>query len=596
MYFIYLLSILILVYILPALAIWPRLLLSSRTSIAIPFVSIAIVTLLQKLLFFMGSFSHINVIFISGLILIVAIFRLKALKKASFDWPKSHKFILTINLLLFLYFSSSLGTSSFDTHDEIYSWNMWAVQHYLEEKPDYYYTQSPYPQQFPILLAYIYKFWGNLELQLPIKASLAIFPFCIFSAIGLVSQNVSANLLNYLLLLAMLFALNLGTYLDDGLADPLMTSALLVSVYCFIMYTQQKQSPFLWLTLISGVVALYAKQPALIWALLTFPVLSLSNVLRKSLPNITLIACALLVLAALLWIYGEGQNFYNNPGVINASQGNRQAFEQILYASKTYLWNKPLLTTLFIISLFSAIKSRRYLDLFLFLLLPSLILWFIFGAYSFRLGMHIVFLAALILAANNYADSSVLGLNRSINTCLQNYKLIIYSIFTLLVLVLSLRNIPKAKAEYGQEFSFYTGSKNTIHKYFGNDARVVFSEIYNQPEKVLWIPSNYIYGIFYGHNIVIRPQYTGNPSLYDEKQLLSEIQLYKPNYLFDAGNYVAYGPASKVLRSLAKQCDIFDKIATPPNKYNYTTYKLKEDIALLKSCYKILNPEKTICR
>ncbi len=591
MYFIYLLSLLSLVYIVPALAVWPKLLLSSRTSIVIPFVSIAIVILLQKLLSLLGLFSHGSVLLISGVSLIVAIFRLKSFRKWSFDWPKPQRFIFALGLLLFLYFSSSLGTHSFDAHDEIYSWNMWAVQHYLGEEPDYYYTKSPYPQGLPILLAYAYKLLGSIELQLPVKASLAIFPFCLFMFIGLVSKNTFANTVNYLMLLVLLLILGLGAYLDDGLADPLMTSAIMASVYCFIMYQRQKKLTFLWLSVISGIVALYTKQPALIWALFAFPVLSLGNVLRKKLPNIMIIASVLLILVALLWIYGEGQNFYSNRGVIKSSQNDRQVIEQLLHSGKLYLWNKPLFAALLIVSLFSAIKSRRHIDLFLFLLLPSLVLWFLFGAYSFRLGIHIAFLAALILAANDYASISSLKLYRTVNLRFHKYKLIVYSLLTLLILFASLQNIGKSKEEYGKGFNLYIGGKNTIYKYFGDDASTVFSQLYNQPQKVIWAPSNYLYGVFYGHNTVIRPQYNGRPSLYDEEKLLSEIQHHQPDYLFDAGNYVAYGPASRILRRVAIKCNILDRIASPPNKYAYSTYKLKKDAALLTACYKAFSTQ-----
>ncbi len=587
MYVVYLLGLLILVYVTPALAAWPRLLLSSRTSVIIPFVSIAIVILLQKLLSLLGLFSHGSVLLISGASLIIAIFRLKSLRKLPFDWPKPHRFIFALGLLIFLYFASSLGTHSFDTHDEIYSWNMWAVQHYLGEKPDYYYTKSPYPQGFPILLAYAYKLLGNIELQLPVKASLAIFPFCLFIIIGLVSKNVFVNTVNYLVLLIVLFVLGLGVYFDDGLADPLMTSCLIASVYCFIMYKQQKQASFLWLSVVSGMVALYTKQPALIWALFAFPVLSIGNVLRKKLPSIVIVASTVLMLIALLWVYSEGKNFYDNSGVIKRSQNDRQVIGQLLYSGKRYLWGKPLLAALLIISLFSAVRSRQHLDLFLFLLIPSLALWFLFGAYSFRLGIHIVFLAALILAANDYASISSLKPYKIINLNFQNYKLAVYGLLTLLILFASLKNIEKAKEEYGEGFSLYLGSKNTIYKYFGDASGTVFSQLYLQPQKTIWAPSNYLYGIFYGHNPVIRPQYSEKgPPLYSGEQLMSEIQRYQPDYLFDAGNYVAYGPASLILRALAIRCNIFDKITLPPNRYNYTTYKLKKDSTLLENCHK----------
>ena len=60
-----------------------------------------------------------------------------------------------------------LGTSSFEDHDEIYSWNMWGVQHALGEQHDLFYTVAPYPQTFSYLIAWSYQLLGSIDLQTP---------------------------------------------------------------------------------------------------------------------------------------------------------------------------------------------------------------------------------------------------------------------------------------------------------------------------------------------------------------------------------------------------------------------------------------------
>ena len=66
-----------------------------------------------------------------------------------------------------------------------------------------------------------------------------------------------------------------------------------------------------------------------------------------------------------------------------------------------------------------------------------------------------------------------------------------------------------------------------------------------------------------------------------------------PDYLFYAGDKVAYGPGSKVLYDLAQRdCPyLFETVAAPPNMFGYITYRLKKDLQLLAQCqYSISNP------
>lgn len=170
MYLIYCLVLLLLVYLAPACALNPALLLSSRTAVAIPFVSIATVVVIQKALELTDRYSHELVLLVSLALLVIAVIRvfllLRSLRPASgmdageqrFDWPATHRVLLVLSCLFGLYWAAQLGTSGFDTDDEIYSWNLWAVQHYLGHDIDFYYTQSPYPQLFPILISWCYKF------------------------------------------------------------------------------------------------------------------------------------------------------------------------------------------------------------------------------------------------------------------------------------------------------------------------------------------------------------------------------------------------------------------------------------------------------
>jgi hypothetical protein len=587
MYLIYCIELLVFVYIAPALAVWPRLVQCSTTAIAIPFLSIIIIAFIKTALVFIGEFSQTVILFISVGFTFMAVYRVKnVLIKSRLDWPKEHLTIIAINLIISLYFFVKLSVSSFDTHDEIYSWNMWAVQHYYGEPIDYYYTQSAYPQLFSVLIAYCYKVLGNIELQLPVKALLAIFPFSMLTAIGIAPKETSnTNVARYfVIMLLLVLGTGIKKFFYDGLADPMMAAALTVSVFLFIRYqNEMDRTDLLWLSVLCGIASAYTKQPALIWILISFPVISLISVAVYRGPKVMIVAAGILVASGLIWVFGSGIGFYMNQGVINASQQGREVSEQLVFAINSYFVQKPFILLLFVMSIISIIRARRYGDIFLFLLMPSLVAWFLFGAYSLRLGIHVVCLAALLLTATNYKLPflEVLKIWERIGALFQRKILLL----TLLVVVVSALAASKSIRKIDEEFDLYEGGKNTIYKYFGDHAAFIYNKIYNNPDILLWIPSNYIYGIFYGHNKVIRPDYASSPK-YTIEHVISEIKAHRPDYLFYSGPTVAYGPGSHLLYELAeKRCPyLFEKVAGPPNKFGYIVYRLQKDEMLMSQC------------
>ena len=591
MYLIYCIILLLFVYIVPALAIYPRIMLSARTVAVIPFMSIFIIALIKSFLVLIGAFSHIVVLLVSIGLLLGALYRVAAvLAKSRLDWPKPHQLIIMFNLLLMLYFSVILGSSSFNSHDEIYSWNMWAVQHFLGEPVDYYYTKSPYPQLFSIIIAYCYKILGNIELQLPVKALFAIFPFCLLTAIGLAPKEASyVNVARYfVLMLVLVFGTGLNKCFDRGLADPMMASALTVSVFLFLRYVcNTERTEQLWFSVICGIVAVYTKQPALIWVIISFPIISLISVSRNKLPFIMIAAATILFIAGLAWVSGSGSNFYSNQGVINASQHGRNLCEQLMFAINRYFVKRPLILLLLATSFISVIKTKKYRDIFFSLLMPSLLAWFIFGAYSLRHGIHVVSLAALLLTTTGYKlpFSESFNIWKLIGTFIQKKIVLLMVVLCFIVVVASVLEINKSIRKIGDGFDLYSGGKNTIYKYFGNDAAYIHEKIYNNPDILLWIPSNYIYGIFYGHNNIMRPNYDAFKQ-YNIESIISEIKEYRPDYLFYSTPLVAYGPGSSLLYELAeKRCPyLFEKVTSPRNRFGYIVYRLKKDETLFSKC------------
>lgn len=601
MFIAYCLELLLLVYIAPALALYPKLILSSRTVVAIPFISIGIIAMVQGVLAATGSYSHLIVTGFSVVLLLTAAARLTLMFKRrnalAFYWPETHRLLLLFSLLLGIYWAAQLGSTSFDADDEIYSWNMWAIQHYQNDAIDYYYTGATYPQLFPILISYCYKLLGSVELQLPVKAMFAVFPIALWGAIAVAPKEASiANAIRSTVIMLLLFAA-LGNFFGVGLADPLMAASLVVAIFLFMEYTASPdRRELLVFSVMCGAVALYTKQSGLIWALFSLPAIALIATWKRQLPPVTLVGAGVLLALGLIWVFGAGNGFQNNPGVVVASQEGRNTFEQLFFAIKKHCAEQPLVPLFLAAGVFSVLRMRRHRDILILFLLPALLAWLLYGAYSLRLGIHVVALSALLLAESNYPLPALLGggdLPR-VERFISRYALIFAIMVPLLIATATIYQINKNLKIYGDQFSPYIAGKNSIAKFFGKNAEFVFKELYDRPDLLLWVPNNYIYGIFYSHTPMMRPDLKKTPQ-YDVVMLLEDIKLRRPNYLFDAGQWVDYSPASGLLRELAEQrCTYLFERVVGRNKYGYVIYRLQNDNALIEQCGNTLQPKPII--
>lgn len=587
MIFLYCLTLLLLVYLAPALAIYPKIILSSRTVVAVPFLSVGIIAVLQLMMAATGLYNHMAVMSVSGVLLLIALARLAMMyrkRQMAFDWADTHRTMLLFCLILGIYWIVRLGSSGFDTDDEIYSWNMWAIQHYQGVPVDYYYTDAPYPQLFPILISYCYQLLGSVELQVPVKAMLAIFPVALWGCIAVAPKETTTSNAVRSVLAMLLLAVAIAPYFAVGLADPLMASALIVAIFLFMQYSEHpERRELLGLSLCCAAVACFAKQPALIWALFAFPAIVLFSVWKRHLPLLALAAAGALVAAALIWVLGPGSGFEHNRGVIIASQEGRGIAAQLLYAVKKFSVESPLIPVLLALCVTSLVRTRHHLGILFLFLLPAFLAWLLYGAYSLRLGIHVIALAVILIAATDFALPKWLGggdLGLA-ETLVRRFGVVFAILLSLLVTTASLNQVNRSMKQYENDYSLYQGGKNILTKYFGMDAKYIFENLYDQPDLLLWVPSNYIYGIFYSHTPMIRP----DKKKYDATILLDEIGAYKPDYLFDAGPQVDYGGTSAILKTLAtQQCPFLFQQVRPRNKSGYTLYRLVKDEALIAQC------------
>lgn len=583
-------------YFAPSQALFPRLILSSRTAPGVPFVSLLIISTTYFLLKEIGWASQIVVLAVSCIIGIVAIARtfwvLKS-KDTTWQWPRTHVLLGIFLLALSAIWAVRLGTTGFDRDDEIYSWNMWAIQHWLGHEVDLYYTRAPYPQLLPMVLAYTYELFGHFKFQMPTKLTLAILPLSAWFAIMVSPRSKARSTALLSALLGLILILEIGREFSTGLADPMVASAITLTVYFFILYRRSPSQPsLLFISLACGAVAVLSKQPGMIWALFAFPLITSFMVLSKKAPPKLLMAPAVLALLAVSWLIGPGSGFADNEGVIARSQQGME-WHQVIWASfETWGIGEPVILLILIGALFATYKTRENLDIVGFFLLPALVLWWLYGSYHLRLGAHTVTVAALLIAAADYPFGKITTAysNRLATKMRRSAIPVIFSLLAL-SLIASLFDSLNRIGDYGPDFDWQEPSANGLYRQMGPNAREAFAQITENPTNKLWAPSNYVYGIFYGSVQVTRPGYKVGER-YSAADLVREISNDRPDFLIDTGETpIAFGPGTDVLNQLATiDCPfLFEPLFDISDRKTYQVYKFRgSEVALLECQENIL--------
>ena len=126
-----------------------------------------------------------------------------------------------------------------------------------------------------------------------------------------------------------------------------------------------------------------------------------------------------------------------------------------------------------------------------------------------RLGIHVVAALALLIAASNYSfvlfQWPVNGWRIATASMGSSQRSILAVVFALSVVASALIIRPRIDGPFGA--SLYHGGQHTVVEHFGANAPWVMSELYGRADRLVWAPSNYVYGIFYGNTAVMRPEY-----------------------------------------------------------------------------------------
>lgn len=597
------------VFFAPALALFPKLILHPRLFALSPIVSALLVYCVSSLFIEFNIYNQTNILVLTANILIIACIRVSSqVQSCKHYWSRQAFGYYFLHAVILLPFFVKLATHGFDRGDEIYSWNFWAIQHYLSIPLDTSHTGAAYPQLLPKLLSYCYQILGDLQLQLPIKSMLILFPYMMLNGLAsLIPFSNKRNITLYAVgLLFVLFGCNIAQFFDDAYADPIMTSAVALSLVCLWQYhrwlTMMNRNPesqkkhmdiangYLFFSTLTAVAAFLSKQPGLLWVLALILV-TLHTMFCLKHKAIRLVAPPiLLILFSLfcvwLWLQTEGHQFHQNDGVIWLSKGDRGYFSQLGHSIYRYLILKPSLLLLFVLSFIAARNNAFLRKATILFFVPGVILWFLFGAYQLRLGQQYIVFAWFVLLASHFSFKVKPFLSRLPNIEKPlvavgsrfiaypkaiSYCLLLSSVIISYVLWYRVSHLEQPGV------SLYEGRRVSLTRYFGKDADWIYQNIFLKEHVTIWVPSRYLYGLFYPNTNLVTPDYEFYRQ-YNQDALLDELIRKKPDYVFEVSEAVIDGPASAQLTILIKNYpQAFEKVSDAPNRFDFVTYKVDSE-------------------
>ena len=339
-----------------------------------------------------------------------------------------------------------------------------------------------------------------------------------------------------------------------------MIPALTVSVALYLLsYRNPEHTLPLWLASASAIVAGLSKQPALLWLMAMFPILVAVDIVRRRRTLLTLlpvaIECSPVCSGSSPRALGSstiralsGIRSRAGTGLISCCSPRASTWAGDRGSWCCCCWAHT-----------SAARTDRTHDLLRSD--PPLA-----GLASAR-GGHVFAVSALLIAANDYWPSTARELSEAGTRVSARVRS-----FACAAMGIAARSRHRSMGSArGVPFSFYDGGKNTIYKYFGDDAAFVYREIYRD---VLWIPSPYIYGVFYGHNAIIRPNHRAVKL--DVKRIRADIVRDRPDYRMPATTSPT-APARHCFASSWRSARTGSRPSPNHPTDGYTVYRLDND-------------------
>lgn len=492
-----------------------------------------------------------------------------------------------IVLLLFLFAAIRLSTSGFWTDDEIYSWNMWAIQHFQGQSASFMFTGAPYPQLFPYWLAALYQAMGGVAIQSAPRFFLSL-PILLITLSTFTLARIGTWRAAVLVTLVLLLAFGPIAYrFTKAMADPLMSTAMIVSVMLLIAYARTPQkTALLWCAGTCALIAATTKQPGVIWACFSLPVIVAIGCWRDRWPKKALLPAAATFLAAAVWPLLIAPTFVKNAGVISASMAHRSYGAQFIFAVDKYLIGQPLITLLLFAAVLVSWRHAILRRILLLALLPMLLAWFIFGAYEIRLGIHVLAMGALLIVSGlcMRAQTAADGPGRPehagqpvANPVIASGRRAIAwsSVFTIVVFG-AILSVTLKVAEV-KKVDLYDGAQSTLRYQYGDASADVIARLFQENGRV-WASTGYTYGPFFGRVPVTMPR---SEETFDGVR--QDLIAFRADYAVHGG--IHKNGYTEALKVLAERCPkALVPVLLPPNQYDFTLYKVNQSELSQGSC------------
>jgi hypothetical protein len=575
------------VYFAPALAIYPKLITKPLSFVISPLISAFIIYLVVTVDVFLECFTPLVATGVAwGLGLIAFVRCFKTITTEELAWKRSDLSALFLIGLIVLPYFFKLGVYGFDRGDEIYSWNFWALQYVFHEAIDFSHTGAAYPQMLPKLLAFCYQFLDNTQLQLPIKSTLILFTYSLIGSIYFSIKNTrNMVLLFWVMLFYCLFMAGLERFFKDAYADPIMSSFLIASIASLYYSYKNNSNEFLVFSVLLAIGAFLSKQPAMLWAIFTLPLIIIIFFYKQE-KHLSVFLIFTLLVSALLWFLTEGSTVLENRGVVILSFEGRSIWQQLPFSIYRHLIANPYLSALFLTAGYCSWNHKFNRVILLGFFVPSLLLWLIFGSYQLRLGQHLISISLFFILI--YVASNKIKMPRKIQSLFAvlwlRKKYMAYSV-CFLSLSLSSFIICKSLLIEKPGVSLYAGGKHSIYRNFGKDSELIYNVLYAPAEKKLWVPSRYLYGLFYKHAMLVSPEYSEYP--YTQQILVQQLTSTRPDVVFTVSSDVIDGVANENMRSLIQQCpNMFTRLNYSENRFDFIAYKVTQPMSYFDSCLK----------
>jgi len=502
-------SLFLFIYIIPGIALFPKFILNPRTAATIPFISISMVVSAQYILSTLNQFNQKNVIIFTLALFLVAIYRLYGMYKVylKFDsnWNNSD-----LKALLLIMFSSIplmiiLGFDGFQHADEIMSWNLWAKKIYFNEERIL--SGNIYPLLLSSLIAFCYKFIGNIDYQLPIRFTFSIiYVSTIFIVYTFANSRNKVGIL-FITYIIVFLIIGVGYEYKKVWADTLMSGFMVASLALLISLSNNQRlinkniSPIsiLLASIILISAATLTKQGAIIWTMLIYPLLAyviINN--NNKLSNLLKLSLLVPILTPILWYFMGGTNFHTNVGVINRSMGGRGYFDQLLFGfNESFIAEGRFILLLFMITIFIVLLRKINFEkaIIAFGITLSTIFLIFFGAYeTTRLYLHVILFGWLVLFVyGDHITSTKIG---RIISIIGN-SLYTYSVVCVLFIFWAFNSFNYRMMITEPVTNFLDGRQVQVNWVIRESGPEQYKTILNS-NMGLWAHDSHVWGIYYG--------------------------------------------------------------------------------------------------